>query len=278
MALTHSISHNEFLWRFNGNISVNNFLQIPELNNLFLSAYTSVNRSFVTKTTFIGTFSFNYKYYLKEDFPAVPEDSTMNSLKYLKILQMGSGQGPGMGGGGHGGFYYSPSQAEIPQAAQISISLRIAQSITRSTGIALQHRNRINLNAYDRSIAGLIPGYSTESQIFDDPMSYESQNYGLELTQLLPFQMAIRSAAYYQDKQYVAQGIFTDPDNFDESVLREDNYRTVWVTLEKRFNFELFTDTHMALQVYYQWTKNNSNSYWYNYTSQDISISLQLDM
>jgi hypothetical protein len=183
-----------------------------------------------------------------------------------------------MGSGGQGGFYYTSSQAEIPQAAQLFLSFRLAQSITSSTGLALQYNNRINLNAYDRSIAGLIPGYSTESQIFDDPVSYEAQIYGLELTQLLPFQMALRSAGYYQEKQYVAQGIFTDPENFTESVLRNDTYNTFWVTLEKRFKFELFNETSLALQAYYQWVKNNSNSYWYNYTSQYISISLQLDM
>jgi hypothetical protein len=71
-ALNHSILRENSRWRLNGNISLNNFLQIPELNNLFMSAYTSFNRSFITKTSFIGTFSFNYKYYLKEDIPAEP--------------------------------------------------------------------------------------------------------------------------------------------------------------------------------------------------------------
>jgi len=277
-ALNHSIPHNSSLWRLNGNISLNNFLEIPELNNLFMSAYTSLNRSFFTKTSLNATMAFNYKYYLKEDIPEDPADSTVNSIKILEIAQQGGGQGPGMGGGGQGGFYYTSSQAEIPQAAQLFISVRIAQSVTRSTGIALQYSNRMNLNSYDRSIAGLVPGYNTESQIFDDPMSYEAQIYGLELTQLLPLRISVRGAAYFQEKQYVAQGIFLDPENFSESVLREDTYNTFWITLEKRFNFKLFSETSMALQAFYQWIKNDSNSYWYNYTSQFISISLQLDI
>jgi hypothetical protein len=278
LGITHTIQQESGLLRLNGSFSLNNFSQIPELNNVFLSAYASYNRSFQTRTSFIGTLSLNYKYYLEKDITAVPPDSTTNALFNISGINQG-GMGPGPGGGGHGGgYYYTPSTSEVPQVAQIFLSARIAQSLSKSTGLAAQYSNRFNLNSYDRSIAGLIPGYSTESQIFDDPMSYEAQIYGLELTQLLPFQMSLKGAGYYQEKQYVAQGIYLDQETFDESVLREDSYKTFWITLEKRFNFNLFTDTSLSIQVYYQWVDNQSNSYWYDYISQNFSIGLQLDI
>jgi hypothetical protein len=109
-------------------------------------------------------------------------------------------------------------------------------------------------------------------------MSYESQSFGSELTQLLPYQFSFKIAAYYQERQYVAQGIFLDAETFIETTLRQDVLRTAWFTLEKRFNFDLITATNLALQLNYQWVDNKSNSYWYQYTSQYISFSLQYDI
>jgi len=101
---------------------------------------------------------------------------------------------------------------------------------------------------------------------------------GSELTQLLPLQMMIKFAAYYLDKNYVAQGIYLDQENFDETILREDIYRTLWFTLGKRFNLPFSETTSLLLQFNYQWIKNESNSYWYNYESQFVSLGIQFDI
>jgi len=272
----HTTNLHNFLWRFNGLVSLNNFFEIPELNNLRFTASGSVNRSFRTRTSMIAALSFNYKYYLEEDVPVqLSADSTSSFQASMSSITQGPGHGSG--GGGREGYYYT-SSSEIPQAAQIFISLRLAQSLTKSTGLAVQYQNRLNLNKYDRSIAGLIPGYTTESQIFDDPMSYESQSYGSELTQILPYQFMIKIAGYYQQKQYVAQGIYADPENFTDTILREDTFQTAWVMIEKRFNFNLLTESSLALQFTYQWVDNKSNSYWYNYMSQYVSFGFQYDI
>ena len=272
----HTTNSHGFLWRFNGAASLNNFLQIPELNNFRFTASGSLNRSFQTRTSLIAALSFNYKYYLEDDIPvSLPADTSSNYQ--TSISSVNQGPGHGSGGGGKDGYYYTSSSG-IPQAAQFFLSLRLAQSLTKSTGMAVQYQNRLNLNEYDRSIAGLIPGYTTESQIFDDPMSYESQSYGSELTQMLPYQFSAKIAAYYQERQYVAQGIYVDPENYTDTILREDTFQTAWLSIEKRFNFNLLTETSLALQFTYQWVDNKSNSYWYNYTSQYISFGLQYDI
>jgi hypothetical protein len=92
---------------------------------------------------------------------------------------------------------------------------------------------------------------------------------------LLPYQISIKAAGYYQQKSYVAQGIYQDAVNYDQSTLREDIYRTVWATLEKRFSL---WDNGLALQLNYQWINNTSNSYWYDYESQFFSLGLQADL
>jgi hypothetical protein len=275
----HTENSHGILWRLNGLVAVNNFFQIPELNNLRVTASGSLSRSFQTKTSMIAALSFNYKYYLKEYIPVtLPEDSLEQMLSPVNGVNQGPGPGHGSGGGGKDGYYYNTSSSDIPQAAQFFLSLRLAQSLTKSTGLAIQYQGRLNLNDYDRSIAGLIPGYTTESQIFDDPMSYESQSIGVEIIQILPYQFSLKMAAYYQERQYVAQGVFLDQENFTESVLREDEFQTAWATIEKRFNFNLLTETSLALQLNYQWVDNKSNSYWYQYSSRYFSLSLQYDI
>ncbi|UCF62759.1 MAG: hypothetical protein JSW33_09225 [bacterium] len=274
----HALNSKDFLWRIRGIFSLNNFLQIEELNHLLFSASASLNRSFQTRTALIAAMAFNYKYYLEPEPAAeVLPDSNFNYLASVSSINQGPGTGHGSGDGGGNGFYYT-SSAETPHVGQIFLSFRLAQSLTRSTGLAIQYQTRLNLNKYDRSIAGLIPGYTTESQIFDDPMSYEMQSFGTELTQILPYLISLKIAAYHQQKKYVAQGIYIDPENYTDTIRREDTFDTAWFILEKRFNFKLFAETSLAFQFTYQWVDNQSNSYWYDYNSHYYSVGLQLDM
>jgi hypothetical protein len=262
-----------FLWRLSGGVTLNNFMELPDLNNLLFTTYTSLQRSFVTRTSFIGTAAFNYKYYLRE---IAVTDSAELFLPSVSQLYQGGGPGPGHGGPGDGSGYdvYVPS-SEQRGLAQLLLTLRLAQSLTSYTGLAVQYQVRFNFSEYDRSVTGLVYGYSSESQIFDDPMGYESQMWGMELTQLLPYQISIKAAGYYQQKNYVAQGSYLDDLNFDQSILREDLFRTIWGTLEKRFSL---WEASLALQVNYQWIDNSSNSYWYDYVSQFISLGIQADL
>jgi len=277
LTLRAGVNHNQllkdFLWRLSGGVALNNFFEIQDINNLIFNIYTSVQRSFFTRTSFIGTAALNYKYYLQE----IPlADSVQTFIQSFNQLHQGGGQGPGHGGPGEGGGYqvYVPS-SEQRGLTQLLLTLRIAQALTSSTGLAVQYQTSINFNEDDRSVTGLIYGYSTESQIFDDPMGYESNMFGSELTQLLPYQMSVKAAGYYQQKNYVAQGIYQDADNYNQSLLREDIYRTVWATLEKRFSI---WDSGLALQLNFQWINNSSNSYWYDYESQFFSLGLQADL
>ncbi len=282
ITLRAGFNHNEqvdnFTWRLGANGSMNRFLQLTNLNNILLSAYTSLHRSFPMRSTIIGAVTFNYKYYLEPEVsPALPADSSMGILQSVSSVEQGGG-GPGNDHGPGSGYYIYSSSGETPSSAQIVLSLRMAQSLMKYSGLAFQYHQRINLLNYDRNIAGLLPGYATESQIFDDMMGYEAQIFGVELTQLLPFRMSARLAGYYHRKNYVMQGIYVDAENFDETVLRKDTLRTFRITLEKRLDLPLTASTSLALQMNYQWMNNSSNSYWYNYDSQFVSLGLQLDM
>ncbi len=264
-----------FLLHWGGRLSVNAFQHLSELNNVLVNGTLSANRSFQTRTSLIGALAVNYKRYLNQDATLqATEESTAASLASLKILQ---GFGPGNGQGSGPSQRYSAAATDVPAVAQIMLSFRVAQSLMNSTGLALQYSQRISLNSSDRSVAGLLPGSTEESQIFDDPLGYQGPTFGVELTQLLPASMKIKAAAYLQRKNYISQGVYLNSEEYDQATLRNDDHRTAWLTLEKVWDSDFLGGSGLTWALNYQWTDNTSNSYWYQYRNHYISTGIRLD-
>lgn len=278
--LNHLFVTGKSYLRLGANANVNLYQNLSDINNLLLGFYLSMNRSLPTRTSLFGTASFQYKKYL-ETQTVMPPDTTTSFLYHISQMPGqgggGGGIGPGSGMGGGGGDYYI-SQTESPSVAQLVLNARIAQSLIKYTGLAVQYQQRIALIKQDRSLAGLIYGYEQESQIFDDPMGYQGPVAGVELTQILPWRIMLKGAGYYQEKRYLTQGIYLDQENFDETILRDDNYRTYWLTLSKTWNLSFLNGGNFGIEINYQWIDNESNSYWYNYQNQNISAGIQIDI
>jgi hypothetical protein len=276
--LNHLYVAGKTYFRLGANANLNLYQNLSDINNILVGTYLSMNRSFQTRTSLFGTLSFQYKKYLETQSVSDP-DTTASVLYQISQMpgQGGGGQGPGGGMGGGSGVYYV-SQTESPSVAQLVLNARIAQSLIRYTGLAVQYQQRIAVIKQDRSLAGLIYGFDRESQIFDDPMGYQGPTVGIELTQILPWQFMLKGAGYYQEKDYLTQGIYLDSENFDETILRNDTYRTYWLTLSKTWNPGFLNGGNLGLELNYQWIDNNSNSYWYNYQNRYISAGIQLDL
>jgi hypothetical protein len=151
----------------------------------------------------------------------------------------------------------------------------LAQSITSTTGLAVQYNYQTLLSESARFITGISYNYSEESQIFDDPMGFEGFSVGGELTKLVFGGMILKSTFYYKDKQYVSQGIYTDFENYNGSILRNDVNKTIWINLQKRLGLKFRGGSDLIINLNYQWINNQSNSYWYDYSNQQISLSLE---
>ena len=144
----------------------------------------------------------------------------------------GPGMGPGGGGGGGQGQYPIYTDTEAPSVSQLRLWLRAAQSITAATGLAVQYQNSFLLSGSNRYVAGITYGPNEESRIFDDPMGYESNSIGSELTQLLPGSILLKGAFYLTEKNYSSQGIYLDQENYDETTLRKDTYKSFWIRIQ----------------------------------------------
>jgi len=264
-SMTAYINQNLSLSTFNfflaANGMINNYSELEAINNYELNASARLNKSFETRTTFILGVSGHYKKYT-------------TSYSYMDSIASstgGSGNGSGPGSAGTIQTDYQSVEVEAPSVSQLQYWVRIAQSLSSSTGLAAQYQSRINIEGATRYLAGLPYDYNDESEIFDDPMGYELQSVGVELTQIIPAQIIAKISGYYGEKAYTVQGIYIDQEIFTEEILRNDRYRTAFLSLQKNFSVN---QIRMTGRLLYRWVDNESNSYWYNYSNHYSSLSL----
>lgn len=230
------------LLSFNHNIT--DFKQYESLSNHLASGGIRLSKSFQSKTAvFLGS-EINYKRYTKSV-------SISDSL----------------------GIHENNNNI-----FQINTSLRIAQSITENIGVAIVGAKRIILNSIkpiDESIKFAI---GDDAEIFDSPISYNSNNFGLELTNVLTTNLILKSGYYYIEKDYKTQGIYLDEEIFTTQKLRKDfsNMFYLQLTYSLDTSSTLFTDLEISLN--YQQVNNNSNSYWFNYKNKATSLSLSFNL
>jgi hypothetical protein len=269
-------------------IQFNFYDQLFELNNWKMNSNIRFHKSFQTRTTIIAGAGFDYKNYLNSSqLIEVDPDTIISELNFptTSVLNVaGNGHGSG-GNGGDKGYRHGDGEGyltqnsyvnlENPSVLQFSFWLRLAQSITPTTGLAFQYYNRTLLSGNDRFISDISYNYSQESEIFNDPLGYESHSIGSELSKLLPKEVMLKLAAYYVTKDYSAEGIYVDEENYDELILRNDKYKTFYFNLKKEFEF--IKGSTLTTSLNYQWISNYSNSYWYNYKNNFCSIGLEFE-
>jgi hypothetical protein len=250
-----------------GIVTYNYYPQLSEVDNFYLHTNIRFNKSFRTRTSLLAGLGISYKYY---------PNSTVTAAPVLSLLPSLSGQGGGYRGGFGGnsdGSYQIYSSTESSYTSQLQWWVRLAQSITSFTGLALQYKRWITLDGYNRYVSGIIYDYNDESALFDDPMGYELRSVQVELTQLLLFQSILKLGYERNTKNYNVQGIYTDQETYRESPLREDQNEYISVSLRKSLPWD---EMLLDFELLYQWLLNNSNSYWYNYRSNNLALQINL--
>lgn len=258
------------LWDINfyGNINgeLNEYKELEELDNYQIDAGLKLHKSYEIGTTIILGSMIHYKKYLNPNVNITADTVTQSG-----------GHGHGMHGNQQGYINYSYLESEAPTVSQIQLWLRLAQSITQTTGLALQARTRLLLGGTNRSLAGISYNYADESQIFDDPLSYESKSIGVELTQLFPFSMVLKGSYYFTEKDYSVQGIYLSFEVYDNTILRNDTQINSNVSLQRSFKYSLLGDAIVTLKLTFHYLNNDSNSYLYNYENQFINLGITMD-
>ncbi|NOZ60533.1 MAG: hypothetical protein GXO74_02520 [Calditrichaeota bacterium] len=281
--VTHRFFVKNFTINLSGRAEMNFFNQVQELNNMKFSAGIGFNRSFQTKTILIARADFEYKNYQNSQTRGLSDAPLMMDMP---VAIAGWGRENSNANGNHGskrgymdndhgrGFMTPHAYSDFVNASvsQIVSMVRVAQSVAPTLGVALQYVNRGLVGGNSRFITGVADSYSKESEIFNDPMGYESDVIGAEITKIFPWAIRLKLSAYFSKKNFTAQGIYSDSETYDENVLRVDDTKVAYSTISKDLNFSAFAVT---IAVNYQWLENRSNSYWYDYRNQYAAIGLE---
>jgi len=228
----------------NTSLSLTDYPYLNDLDNVLGNIGFMLNTSFETKTTLIGGLDYNYKNYFSTNLNST--DLTGDSL------------------------VASSSKA---YTSQFNFYGRVAQSLTESTGLAIQYSNKNIIGGTANFVRELDYVYGDESQYFDDPISYEGYTISAQLTQLLPKEIILRSIFSYTTKKYPSQGIYTDYETYDQNTIRNDELTEFNISLSKYFYLGSELQNTIMLSLSYEFRNSNSNSYWYNFESNQILLN-----
>ncbi len=238
--------NNVFLYG-NTSINVTDYSDLNDLDNLLGTINLTANKSFKTKTTLMGGIDFRYKNYFNTEFSSLEN--------YENII----------------------TNSNSAFTTQLNYFIKIAQSITSTTGLAVQYTDRNIIDGTAKTIRQLNFAYGDESKYFDDPISYEGYTASLQLTQILPWNIILRTSYFYNSKEYPSQGAYLEYNKFDSNIMRVDTQQIINIGAQKKIYFGKKGTTSLALVLNYQYIDNLSNSYWYKYNSNKINFGLNFN-
>ncbi len=269
--LNFKFNWNKFICYNSMTMDYIDFPNMPEMNTWNYSYSFKSVRSFPSRTSILSGMNFNFKQYV--NVYILPDSSTPADSTSMRVL------GGGVIGGGRGGSsFIGSSDVETPSVSNMELWVKVSQSITKTTGMAVQYRQQFILSGTNRVLIGNVQSYQLDNLIFDDPLSYESRAIGGELTQLLPKDIMLKGKYFVMSKQYPTQGIYTDSENYIEETERDDDYSNITVSLTKTFK-RLFGKPHNSAVIDFRYVNvvNSSNSFWYDYSNEVYSLNISLN-
>lgn len=244
---------NEILNLFiNPIVNYTSYDEIKILDNVKLSLNYKFSKAWETKTTLFFGGSLNYKKYL---YPT--QSGYYTYFDSNNIF--------------HKDFYVDQN---INSLINLSSYIRIAQSITETTGLAFQYSNKTIFDEIPDENKELNVIYGDESEIFDDPTNLQGNFYSIEFTKIFLEDLQLRLGYYLNKKFYPTQGIYDDLGNYFLDKMRTDKQTIFGISLSKTFSLEYLNESYLNVSINFQSINNNSNSYWFNYKNTTFGINL----
>lgn len=237
-------------------VSFTSYKNIPILNNLQISLSGMFNRGFETGTTLIAGGAFNFKKYTSPT-----QSGTYSYLDENNKL-----------------ITESYRDQNISSLTQLLSFVRVAQSVTETTGLAAQFTNRSILSGFAAFVKDINMTYGDESEMFDDPVNYEGNNISIELTQILFEDFQIKTGYYLNKKNYPSQGIYDDLLSYNTNVMRSDAQSIFSLSAKKSIGLDSASGLNLSLGISFSSIRNKSNSYLFDYKSSSFNLSIGLEL
>ncbi len=236
------------------NYRYRSYSNIPELTNNRHYVFIQGNSSFPTRTSLILEADAGYKSFGGQELYAL--------------------SGGGRGAGRMGGGYSTYSATQIPSLSQAVFLARVAQSIYTKMGIYIQYRKQISLNS--NSSYSNQSDYYQDEELFDDPFSYESDQYSSQLTWMLPWNLKLQTGFSLSTKTYISENAFLSAeDSIGLGGIRKDEQKNFNFSLSKKFFPRKAWLKSLSIALNYSYILNESNSYWYDYKNNFASAGIR---
>ncbi len=157
--------------------------------------------------------------------------------------------------------------------SQLSGYIQITQDFGESTEVSGYFQKRNNLTSGTRYIDTEEFIYY-EEEIFNDVYSNDGYEAGLSFSQFISSGLMINVEGMYI-KRFFANLPIADASGYSLNILREDNYFAVGTEVKIDLSF---IAENLIGSVKYNFLKNDSNDYYYNYDNNIISACLEWGM
>ncbi len=241
------------------------YSNLPELDYTEHYFFTRFTHFFQTKTTFMIEGNYGRKTYR--------EQVTDGSFSQWDMDDYGHHQGGRGHWNGWSQFDENSTVNSKPSVGQLLGQIRLAQSITNTTGLSTEFVVRRNPGDGIRYLSGQVSGYTTEDELFDDRYGYESEEVGATLTQLLPWQVTFKAGLESKWKNYVDRpALDLNGETLPTGELRKDKQLLTWLSLTK--SFTMLGGKSVSLMGEFYWIDNKSNDLYYDYQVSLISLGI----
>ena len=236
------------------NFRYREYNQLSELSNFMHTVFIQANKTFSTRTSIILEADLGYKSF-----------SEQNTTGYSSGI-------------GRGRNLYSTETftSEIPSMQQAIILGRIAQSFHDKLGLYMQYRQQYNLA--DQNVFLNTDNYYRDEELFDDPFGYESRAYSSQLSWIGPWSTQLKIGAGQIIKNYVSEQAFISADDTTGlGGIRLDDRNYLSFNLSKSFKINTNWLNLFSININYNYIRNTSNSYWYDYKNKVLGAGIQFD-
>ncbi len=237
-----------------------NFKNLAELSYQEHHGFFQIKHFFPTRTTFISDLNFGQKKYTNLQ---LDEKATV-------VTHKNSGQGRGQSHGWGNGTMASDTSVvacnmTVQKAQLFSLSLKFAQSIFSKTGMSIAYVKQVTPSNNIRYLTGMEYSYSKDDELYDDPYAYGSDELEVTVTQILPWQSALKIYTSLADKNYLYSVAVDSTSNQNlTNEKRSDQHKLIGITVQKNFKIDNVLKS-LSCYVAANYLANQSNDRYFDF-------------
>jgi hypothetical protein len=259
---------------------IRSFPDMPELNQVEHEGFGSFLVNLASRTTLIAEVQAGAKRYDVLG-PSTPSDTTTTVVP-SSGGQSGLSRGRGIGalsqasGMVLSSAAYSTTGSTGGTAGQVTVLARAAQSLADRTGVTLQWRQRTSFGALPTAVV-TTPALFFDDGVYDDPFASNAWEARGSIKQVLQNGMTLEGSGGWARKDYRGtSALGLDGLPLPSGELRADRIWRAGAAWTLPVLRERTGPVGLALVLDYQFTRQQSNDAYYNYSSHGLGFSLSV--